>query len=47
MSDWQKANAIMMQKTGKFSIKEIAYACGATEWTIADMLIACGALKRR
>lgn len=46
MSHFQQCELLSMFRTGRFSIKEIAAHVGVYEWTVADYLIAKGAIRR-
>ena len=47
MSHHSQCEALAMFRSGGFSIKEVAYHCGATEWQVADFLVRLGAIRRR
>ena len=46
MTNLQKADAIMMFKGGRFSIKEVAAQTGVPEFAVGQWLVKTGALAR-
>lgn len=47
MSPSERSEINAMAASGRFTVKEIAYACGPSEWEVAAYLVRSGRIARR